>query len=136
MANMTDSLEKLLLDGLLGVTPYTTPTNVYMALFTANPTDTGSVTNELTAATDPGYTRQLLTGKFSTATSEASSNTAQISWATATGDWSTVTYVGIMVGGTEGVADMLLWGALAGPVTILNTEIFVITIGNVTLTLA
>jgi hypothetical protein len=42
MSQMTDYLEKKLLDHTLGKAAYTMPTTVYLALFTADPGDTGS----------------------------------------------------------------------------------------------
>lgn len=135
MANFTDYYERKLLDATLGVTPYTFPTTVYLALFSANPTDTGSVTNELSGG---NYNRVALTAKFTAAsgTTGVSSNTAQIIFPTANADWLAASYIGIMESGTPGADDMLIWGALAGSVTVLNTEVFTILIGNLSLTLA
>lgn len=135
MANLTDGYEIELLNGLTGETPLTTPTTVYLALFTADPTDTGSVTNELTGG---AYARTALTGAFPTATGTAGTvaNDVQIDFPTATADWSQVTHVGFMKAGTSAVADMMLWITLESPITILDTQVFSFSVGNLTVTVA
>ena len=135
MSALVDGYENELLDGLTGVTPLTTPTTVYLAVFSADPTDTGSVTNELTGG---GYARKSLSGLFSAATGTAGSvsNTSVINMATATGDWSTATHVGIMESGTATTADMMLVIALDSSITILNTQVFSFAVGDLTITAA
>lgn len=130
MANMTDALELEILDGITGVTSLFSST-MALALFTAAPTDTGSVTNELTGN---GYARKALTGLFSSATGTTgiSSNTSVINFATATGDWSAVTHIGFMESDVETTSDMIVWVALDSSVTILDTQVFSFAIGDLT----
>ena len=132
MSALVDGYENSLLDGLTGVTPLTTPTTVYLALFTADPTDTGSVTNELTGN---GYARKSLAGLFSaaTGTSGSVSNTSVINFATATGDWTAVTHVGFMESGTTSTDDMMVSLALGTAITNLNTQVFSFKVGTLTL---
>jgi len=135
MANLVDGYENELLDGLTGVAALTTPTTVYLALFTADPTDTGSVTNELSGS---GYARQSIAGKFSAATGTAGSvsNTTAIDFATATGDWSQATHVGMMESDVETTDDMMVWIELNSAITILNGQTFSFAIGTLTITAA
>ena len=71
MANMTDAFENTLLDAIAGVTTNLS-TTMALALFTADPTDTGSVVNELSG---DGYARKLLSGTFSSATGTTGTTT-------------------------------------------------------------
>ena len=84
--NMTDYLEKELLDHTLNVASFTFPT-LHLALFTADPTEAGVLTNEVANA--GAYARVALAAKFAAATSETSANTAEIAFAQATASWGT-----------------------------------------------
>ena len=132
---MTDALENEFLDGITGVTQLTTPAIVYVALFTGDPTDVGSVTTELSGN---GYARKSLAGTFSaaTGTSGTVSNTAEIAFDAATGNWSEVGYVGLMKSDVETTDDMIVHLELDQPVTILNGQAFTFDIGTLTLTAA
>ncbi len=132
MANLVDGYENELLDGLTGITQLTTPAIVYLALFTADPTDTGSVASELTST---GYERKSLAGLFSAATGTAGSvsNTSEINFVSATEDWTTVTHVGFMESDVEATSDMMVWLALDASITILDTQTFTFGVGALTL---
>ena len=135
MANMTDAHEREYLDGITGVTQYTTPATTYLALFTADPTDTGSVTNELSGS---GYARVSLSGKFSAATGTdgTTSNTSEIAFPTATADWPEVTHAGIMKSGTAATDDMIIVVPLDAGITIYSGDTFKFAIGKLTITAA
>ena len=135
MANMTNAHENEYLDGITGVTQYTTPGTTYLALFTADPTDTGSVANELSGS---GYARVSLSGKFSAATGTdgTTSNTSEIAFASATADWPEVTYAGLMTSGTAATDDMKLVIPLDIGITIYSGEQFKFAIGKLTITAA
>ena len=135
MANLTDGYENELNDGLTGVTPLTTPTTVYLALFTADPTDTGSVVNEVSGGS---YARKSLAGLFSasTGTDGVTANTSLVTFATATANWGTITHVGYMKSGTATTDDMMVRSALDSPITINTDGIFEIAIGDLDLTSA
>ena len=132
MANFTNFLENKLLDALTGVAPYTFPSNVYIALFTTDPTDAGIVTGEVSVSE---YERKSLSGHFSTAvgTSGSSSNTSIISWITPTVPWGIVTHIGFMIGGTKGVSDMLLWAEPYSAQEIDSSYTMLINISDLTL---
>lgn len=134
MANMTDLLEKEIVDGLVGVTQYTSPATTYLALFTADPTDTGSVVAEVSGT---GYARISLAGKFSASTDGSSANTSALIFpTTGAGGWGTVTHMGIMKSGTATTDDMMVYGALAQSMAVVETEIFEVLVGGLTVTLA
>ena len=134
MANLTDAYENELLDGITGVTSLFSST-VHLALFTADPTDTGSVTNELTGG---AYARKSLSGLFSAATGTAGSvsNTSVIDFTTATANWTEVTHIGFMESGTATTDDMMVWMELDLPITVLDTKKFSFAIGDLTVTAA
>ncbi len=132
MANMTDALELKILDGITGVSSLLSST-MALAIFTASPTDTGSVANEMTGN---GYERKLLSGLFSAAagTDGESLNTAIVNFATATGDWPTATHIGFMETDVEFADDMVVWVALNSPILITDTQVFSFAIGNLSVT--
>lgn len=134
MANMTDASEREVLDGYVGVTNLFS-TGVALAIFSADPTDTGSVANELSGN---GYERKLLTGLFSAATGTdgTTSNTLVIDFATATADWPTATHVGFMKSDVEGTDDMMVHLPLVSDITISGTQVFSFGVGKLTLTAA
>jgi hypothetical protein len=60
MGSKSDYLEAKVLDHVLGATTFTPPATVYLALFSALPSDSGGGT-ELTTGTAPGYARVAVT---------------------------------------------------------------------------
>ena len=86
-------------------------TSVYVALFTATPSDTGGGTE----VTGGSYARAQVTDGF-TVTNGNAENTADITFATATANWGTVTHVGIFDALTTG--NLLFWGALTASRTV------------------
>ena len=109
-------------------TTYTSPASVYLGLFTSNPTDSNAGI-ELSA---PSYTRQVVS--FGAASSGSSSNVSAISYDQATTNWGTIGWVGLYDAATSG--NLLYYGALDTATTIDTNEIFVIPIGNLTITLS
>ena len=133
MAGMTNALEKEIVDGLTGVTQYTTPATTYLALFTADPTDAGLVTNEVSGL---NYERLSTAGLFSTSTDGSSTTTAQIDFPEAgVGGWGDIGYIGLMKSGVEGTSDMILWGELTFIVTVNASDTFSILTGRLTIVL-
>lgn len=113
MTNMTDYLERKLLNHCLCNSAYTPPSTVYIALFTADPTDTGDLTNEVTTAGGTLYARQAVAfTALTTETTGQTANTAQIEFPEAGAAWGTVTHLGIMDSDVEGSGNMLFHGAL------------------------
>jgi hypothetical protein len=126
----TDYARQKIVNDLLGVTPYSPPA-MYLALFTADPTETGSFANEVTGG---GYARQPLAGAMSTADTTGNSvNTSAITYAAATTDWGTVTYLAICDALTTG--NMICPGVPATPRTITIGQPFQIPVGKLRLRL-
>jgi hypothetical protein len=69
---------------------YSFPATVYAALFTADPTDSGSLTNEVTGGS---YARQAIT--WGTISGGSIANSAAVTFPVATASWGTVTHAGI-----------------------------------------
>jgi len=115
MAGLTQYLQKKLLDHFLKTAAYTQPTNVYVGLFTAAPSDTGGGTE----VSGTGYAR-IVCNAWNAATSASPSladNTGIINFGTAgAGGWGVVTHFGIF-DALSGV-NLLGWSALTIPKTI------------------
>ena len=94
-------LEENILNHVLRNTAYTSPTTVYVGLFTASPTDTGSLAAELSG---DGYARQSAT--FGAPAQEAGSgqvaNSVEILFPEATGAWAEATHFAIVDAETAG----------------------------------
>lgn len=130
MSAASDYLENKVLDHFLGTASTTAPTNVYVALFTADPTDADSGTEVTTTGT--AYARQTAT--FSAASSGSTSNSADIEFSQATANYGTVTHFGIYDASTAG--NLLFHGALTSSKTIETGDVFKIASGNLTITVA
>lgn len=144
--NMSNYLATALLNQVFRNTPYTWPTNVYLALYTSNPTgnDTGQ------EVTGGGYARQQITfgaptsenytqyhpttGQQVTVSKRTIKNSADVVMPTATADWGQVSHVGIRDAATGG--SLLYFGALETPRTILVNDIFKMLTGQIVCTLA
>ena len=128
MAGMSNYLENALLNATLTGTTYTSPSTVYLALFTSNPNDDGSGT-EVSGAS---YTRKAVT--FGPASGGICTNNAAIIYNQATTAWGTVGWVGVYDAVTGG--NLLYHGALASPVVIAINTILTIQMGNLSISLA
>ena len=94
-----------------GLRGSTTPGNFYIALFTTDPTDSGTVTGE---ATYTGYARKLVVRSSSgwTVAGANTSNTAAVTFAECTGSSNTITHFAICKAGTASVQDLCYHGDL------------------------
>jgi hypothetical protein len=128
MAAMSDFLENALINATLRNTTYTSPADVYVGLFTTDPTDDGSGTE----VSGGSYARTIAT--FATPSNGASSTDADVQFPQATANWGTVTHFGIFDALTTG--NLLYHGALTSSKTIETGDVFKIATGNLTVTLA
>lgn len=87
---MTTYLENKLLEAVLKNTAYTSPSTVYLALYSVSPGESGTGT-ELSGS---GYSRQAVT--FGTASTGTIASTASVTFGPATGTWSPVVAVAIV----------------------------------------
>lgn len=130
MAAMSDYLENKLIDFLLRAQSFTPPATVYVALFTANPTDTGGGTE----VTGGSYARVAVTSSLanwagtqsagstvaSSGTGGTTSNNSSITFPTPTANWGTVTGMALFDASTSG--NMLLFSALTTNKTVNNGD--------------
>lgn len=117
--NASNYLENKLLGLLFGSTAYSVPANLYIALFTAAPDDTGGGTE----VAGGSYARAAVTNNstnFPVPTTGTSSNANAITFAQATASWGTVTHFGIFDASSAG--NLLVWGALTVPKTVANND--------------
>jgi len=128
MAEMSNFLENALINATLRNTSYTSPTTTYLALYTSDPTDADTGTE----VSGGSYTRQPIT--MGAPSNGASTNSASIEFSQATADWGIVAYVGIRDALTSG--NLLYHTALDTSKVIANGDIFKITAGNLSVTLA
>lgn len=125
----SDYLERKVLDHALGTTAFTKPTAVYIALFTSDPTDTGSAGVE---ASGGSYARKAIT--FDPATTDGSTgissalNNNTLSWTNMPAG--TYTHIGIFDALTAG--NELYHTALAAPKTLSAGDSFGQNPGQVT----
>lgn len=112
MANMTDYLENKLIDFLFRGASFTPPANLYIALYTVAPSDTGGGTevtggNYARQQLNPGasnwYSTQSDTTSTSTGTGGTTGNASTIAW-------NSVTWTGTVV--AVGICDALSGGNL------------------------
>ena len=138
MGSKSNYLELRLLDHVLGAGTATTPATVYMALYSAVPSDTGGGT-ELTSGSAPGYARLAITNDpttFPAATTNGTSGKGEKTVAVAQSfaansggsNWPTVLGWGLFDASTGG--NLLLWGEIAA-LAITPSAQFVIAAGTV-----
>ena len=132
----SDYLEQRIIDFVLnsnGEFTFTSPTNVYIALFTAAPSDSGGGTE----CSGTNYAR-VDSGAFSTMTGVTdghTSNTTEIAFAQAgSGGWGTVSHIGLFDASTVG--NLLYHGELTASKTVDANDTFKIAIGDLDLTLS
>lgn len=128
MTAMSNYLENALINATLRNTSYTSPSTVYVALFTSDPTDAGSGTE----CSGSGYARQSAT--FGAPSNGVSSISADVEFPQATGAWVTITHFGIFDASSSG--NLLYHGALTASKTIATGDVLKITSSNLTVTLA
>lgn len=133
MSEASDYVENQILNCYLNQTNITAPTNIYVGLHTADPTDAGSGAE----VSGNGYARVEITDKFDTAsgTGGSVSSNANITGFTASGgNWGTVSHIGIYDASTSG--NLLFHTALDSSATVNDGDSFQISAGNLTVTVA
>jgi hypothetical protein len=128
MAEMSNYLENALINATLRNTGYTSPTTVYVGLYTSDPTDAGSGTE----VSGGSYTRTAVT--MGAPSGGVSTNSAAVEFPQATGSWGTVGWIGILDASTSG--NLLYHTALDTAKTIDSGDIFKIATGSLSVTLS
>jgi hypothetical protein len=124
--SFSDYLETKVLDHVFAGTAYTAPSTLYVALFTAAPSDSGGGTEVSGGA----YARQTIA--FTTS-GDTTSNNAAVEFPTATANYGTVTHVGIYDASSAG--NLMAWAALTSSKTIETGDVFRIPSGDLDITL-
>lgn len=122
----TDYLENKLLAHTFSNTAYTSPSTVYVALYTVAPTDSTSGTE----VTGGAYARQ--SASFTT-TGNATTNAGAIEYPTATAGYGTVVAVAVLDASSGG--NMLAFASLSTSKTIATGDVFRIPAGDLDITL-
>lgn len=128
MAEFSNYLENAVINAVLRNTSYTSPTTVYVGLYTTDPTDADSGTE----VSGGSYARTSVT--FDAPSNGVTQNTADLTFPTATASWGTVTHIGLHDASSGG--NLLFHTALDTSKAIDSGDIFKITTGNLTVTLA
>jgi hypothetical protein len=122
MTKLSNYLENKLAYHVLRNTAYTPPTNLYIALHTADPTETGTVAE--TSFT--GYARKALT--LGAPSNGVSSNSADLTWSVG----STVTVTHVSIWDSLSAGNCLFYGPLTASKTMANGDTFKIVTGSLT----
>jgi hypothetical protein len=128
-AQATDYLENLFIDHLFRTRTWAKPTALWMALFTAAPTDAGGGTE----VAGGGYARVSLppldanwnatqggTSGNSSGSGGATANAVAIVFPAPSANWGTVSHFAVMDAATGG--NMLIWDVLTVPRTIISGD--------------
>jgi hypothetical protein len=128
MAEFSNYLENALINATLRNTAYTSPTTVYVALYTSDPTDADTGTE----VSGTSYARQAVT--FGAPSNGVTTNSAAVEFPQAGGSWGTVSYIGLRDASTSG--NLLYHTALDAAKTIETGDVFRIATGSLSVTLA
>lgn len=128
MSEMSNYLENALVNATLRATSYTSPSAVYLALYTTDPTDADAGTE----VSGTSYARQSIT--FGAPSNGVTTNSAAIEFPQAGGSWGTVTHVGIRDALTNG--NLLYHTPLDASKTIATGDVFRVASGSLSVTLA
>lgn len=130
MAALSDYAEKLILDWMMTTGSATRPTDWYVALYTAAPSDAGGGTE----VSGNGYARESVAFDAATSGTGTTSNTGLVSFTASGGDWGSITHIGIHDAASAG---NLLWhGSLAAAKTVNDGDSLEFAVGNIDLTVS
>jgi hypothetical protein len=131
---MSDYLENKVNDHVLGGPDYTRPATVYVAAYTAAPTDAGGGT-EVTTAGGTSYARVPVTNdstNWPASSSGLKSNGTAISFPVAGASWGPVVAAGVFDAATSG--NLLYWGTLTSNKTIDANDQLIFPVGDIDIT--
>ena len=127
--SFTNTYETHVMQYVFTTTSVTRPTAWYIALFTSDPTDTGSAGTEVSTGT--GYARTAATF---TVSGDTATNSAAIEFPAASGgNWGTISHIGVMTASSGG--DMIVHSALTTAKAINDGDVFRIPTGDLDITL-
>src|SRR5512145_1306835 len=129
MSAATDYMENALLDHALKGTAYSQPTNIYVSLHSAAPTDAAPSTGEIAGGS---YARQVCSSSFAAASGGSKATNADLTWTNMPA--TTVSHTAIFDSVTGG--NGLFHGSLSASKTVNGGDTFKILSGQLTVTLA
>lgn len=129
MAAATDYMENALLDHSLKGSAYSQPTNIYVSLHSAAPTDAAPSTGEITGGS---YARVTCTSSWAAASGGSKATNADLTWTNMPA--TTVTHIAIWDSSTGG--NGLFHGSLTASKAVNGGDTFKILSGNLTVSLA
>lgn len=107
MGSFSNYLENKILDHVFKTASFTVPTNIYIALSTADPTESGG---SIAEPSGNAYARTACNA-WDAAVSGAIANTNTVTFPEATGSWGTITHFALYDASSNG--NMLAFGALS-----------------------
>lgn len=130
MSGFSTYLSQNIINSTLRGQAFTVPSNLYLALFTSDPTDNNVTANEVAGA---WYARQL-TGAWAApvGSGNSTSNNNQIQYSAVTGSSVTVSHWGIYDAATSG--NLLYCGALSASKTLNVGDVLVIAASQLAIT--
>jgi hypothetical protein len=127
MAELSNYLENKLLDHVLRNESYTSPTTVYVGLYTSDPGDDNSGTE----VTGGSYARQIL--NVTTATGGIVTSSADVTFPQATAQWGTISHIGLLDAVSSG--NLLMHTPLTTPRLVDTGDVIKISTGDLTASL-
>lgn len=125
--SFSNFLENELLDHVFAPAAYTAPSTVYVALYTAAPSDTGGGTE----VSGGSYARTACS--FGTASGGSIANDAACTFPQATASWGTVTHFGVF--DAQSAGNLLAWNALTTSKAVGSGDTANFAIGSLTISL-
>jgi hypothetical protein len=135
MSQMSDYLEGQIRAHIFRTASFTKPTALYVALFTAAPSDSGGGT-EVSGGSYARVNLAPLDANWTAAsgTNGLTDNASAITFPTASGSWGTITHMGIFDASSAG--NLLFWGALTASKVVGSGDTFSFAIGALSVTFA
>jgi hypothetical protein len=129
MAEISNYLENAILNATLNATTYTAPANIYVSLWTSDPTDAGSGTE----VSGGSYARTAVSFATASGTSGNVLNDGAVEFPQATATWGTIGWIGINDALTTG--NLLYHTPLTTSKVIDTGDIFKIAVGSLSVTI-
>lgn len=129
MGSFSNYLENKILDHFLKTISFTVPSNVYVALSTADPTDAGSGIAE---PSGNNYARTVC-NTWNAASGGATANTGAVTFPTASGSWGTISHFALFDAITSG--NMLAHGTVVTPKAVGSGDTPTFPAGDIDITL-
>ena len=141
MSKFSNYTENNIIESTLRGAAFPVPSGIYLALFTADPTDANITGNEVDTAHWPAYERKdaanggAISSGWTAPADGVSSNAKSITYPANNGTGNvTVTHIGIYDAATGG--NLLYHAPLVAPKTLLPGDVISFSIGSLTVTVA